>query len=113
MTGPRRMKAETVGLAGRAKCRAPTLFAQVDPVFVDLLDAEPSIDRVALDVPTTVDEDHALGRHVRVDQRLELERGPTRARGYRGRERREREAGDRRRLGQRDRSLRSRIRDRG
>src|SRR5439155_1671802 len=39
MTGPTPVESRAgASLAGRAKRRAPTLFAQVDPVFVDLLD---------------------------------------------------------------------------
>src|SRR5262249_20682263 len=61
--------------ADDAECEAASLIVQGDAVFLDLLDAEPAVEHLALGLPPSIDEDHALRRHVRVDQRLELERG--------------------------------------
>src|SRR6266852_7025030 len=58
-----------------AEREASPLVAELDAVFLDLLDAEPTVDHIAFGVAAPIDEDHALRRQIRVDQRLELETG--------------------------------------
>src|SRR5439155_15661233 len=66
-------RAEIRRSARDAEREAASLIAQGHAVFLDLLDAEPAVDHVTFGVAAPVDEDHALRRHIRVDQRLELE----------------------------------------
>src|SRR2546428_12817055 len=58
-----------------AEREASPLVAELDAVFLDLLDAELAVDHIALGVAAPIDEDHSLGRQIRVDQRLELDPG--------------------------------------